>query len=152
MKNFIITNFQTLKTYGYNYYSAYIPSIAKLREKLFEKSQNEELTNQVLSDLSLYIDEPKNIRNYLRYYKERNKNVAYIKQKLTEKKFKKEDIESIFSEEIFSTGESILSSDYLIRKISELKEKGKSQNAIRLKLVERKEDKSLVEQCLEEVF
>lgn len=152
MKKFIITNFQALKTYGYNYYSAYIPSINRLREKLFEKSQNEELTNQVLSDLSLYIDEPKNIRNYLRYYKERNKNVAYIKQKLTEKKFRKEDVESIFLEEILSTGESILSPDYLIRKISELKEKGKSQNAIRLKLVERKEDKSLVEQCIEEVF
>ncbi len=152
MPKYIISNFQALKTYGYNYYTAYIPSINKLREKLLEKSQNEEVTQQVLSELILYVDEQKNIHNYIRYYRERNKNLAYIKQKLTEKKFKKSDIESIISEDILNSWESILSKEYILKRITELKEKGKSKNAIRQKLIERKEDREGVEWCLQEIF
>ncbi len=103
MPKSLISNFQALKTYGYNYYSAYIPSLQKLEQKLLEKSQNKELSKQVLRELSTYIDEQKNIRSYIRYYRERNKNISYIRQKLKEKLFKKEEIEYILQTEILSS-------------------------------------------------
>lgn len=148
----LISNFQALKTYGYNYYSAYIPSLQKLEQKLLEKSQNKELSKQVLRELSTYIDEQKNIRSYIRYYRERNKNISYIRQKLKEKLFKKEEIEYILQTEILSSWESILNREYILKKVSDLKEKGKSKNAIRQKLIERKEDSHLVETCIQEIF
>lgn len=147
-----ITDFQTLKNYGYHYYLAYIPSIKKLEEKLKEKCWDEERVKKVLEDLTTHVDEEKNIHNYIRYYKEKNKNISYIRQKLTQKKFQKDDIQRTLQEDIESKWESILNAEYIKKKISDLKEKGKSKNAIRQKLIERKEDREVVEQSLEAIF
>jgi SOS response regulatory protein OraA/RecX len=152
MKEFKITELKRLSDYAWWYYGAYLPSYNKLREKLEEKCDDTEKVVQILQEVSKIIDDTKNLKNIIRYYKGRHKNVAYIKQKLIVKRFKKEDIVRILDQEITSKGESILDKDYITKKIFDLKQKGKSENAIRQKLIERKEDTLLVESCLQEAF
>jgi SOS response regulatory protein OraA/RecX len=101
MKEFKITELKRLSNYAWWYYGAYLPSYNRIAEKLREKCDDTEKVVQVLQEISKVIDDTKNIKNIIRYYKERHKNVAYIKQKLIIKRFKKEDIESILQTDIF---------------------------------------------------
>lgn len=144
---------ERLKNYALWYYLRYYPSTNRLREKLLEKSDNNfETSNEVISEMKNIITEKEVIRSKISIFLNRNKNLNYIKQKLREKKFDKEVFEQILYSEFVEEDKSLLSEGFIIRKILNLKNKWKSKNYIKNKLIERSEDKEVVEKNLEEIF
>jgi len=83
---------------------------------------------------------------------DRHKNLNYIKQNLSQKKFDKALVDEILKSYFLREGESLLDENYLRKKIILFKEKGKSKNYIKMKLIEREEDKNLIYSLLEEIF
>ena len=121
--------------------------------KLVEKSKLEpELAPRVFSDIEHLLEEDKIIESKIKNYIFRNKNVSYIRLKMIEKYFPREKIEKFLVEEIWINNGSLLNKSFLLRKIENYKQKGKSILYIRNKLVDRKEDSCIVEECLNGVF
>ena len=81
----------------------------------------------------------------------RNKNKNYIITNLLQKKFIKEDIINTL-EKYTEIGKSILTENFIERKILQLKQKNKSQQYIRNKLIEQPEDKEIVEKIISEIY
>ncbi len=149
----LIQNKEVLKNYAIEYYLKYFPSTQKLSEKLCEKfSWDKEIIAEILGSLKSIIDEKTNIENRIRYMLDRHKNLNYIKQNLSQKKFDKALVDEILKLYFLREGESLLDENYLRKKITLLKEKGKSKNYIKMKLIEREEDKDLINSLLEEIF
>jgi SOS response regulatory protein OraA/RecX len=69
-----------------------------------------------------------------------------------QKKFEKNLVDEILKSYFLREGESLLDENYLRKKIILFKEKGKSKNYIKMKLIEREEDKDLIYSLLEEIF
>lgn len=152
MNKVIITTFSRLKDYSLWYYFKYLPSIRKLENKLLEKTmQNRELTEQVFEDIKHLFQEEQIIESKVKVYLFRNKNLSYIKGKLREKLFDKELVNKILEQNI-TEWESLFSESYLLKKIENYKQKWKTKKYIFQKLVDRNEDKEIVENCLEKVF
>lgn len=143
--------YSVLKDYALWYYFRYFPSNKKLENKLFEKSWNTELVSKVFLDISHLLNEDDIIKSKIDNYIFRNKNLNYIKNKLLEKLFPKEKIEIILREKL-DLDRSLLNGESLKRKIQNYKDRNKSINYIKQKLIERMEDRELVESCLEDVF
>jgi len=121
--------------------------------KLVEKSKLEpELAPRVFSDIEHLLEEDKIIESKIKNYIFRNKNVSYIRLKMIEKSFPRQKIEKFLVEDIWIDDGSLLNKDFLLKKIENYRQKGKSKLYIKNKLVDRKEDKSIVEECLNEVF
>lgn len=149
----IITDFNTLYNYWLWYYLKYFSSKWKVREKLLEKSwNNTELTEKVLEKMEVIIEEEANTRARIKYLLFRNKNINYIKTNLYQKKYDKEIVEKLLKEEFIKEDESLLSENFLMKKVNDYKEKGKSRQYIFSKLIERKPDKALLESVLDRVF
>lgn len=151
-KKEIITQYQRGKDYTLWYYFRYYPSINKLKRKLREKTlNNHELIEKIFDEVwHLFNDLPvleSKIENLLF----RNKNIKYIKTNLLQKEFNKEDIEKIL--ESFTTPwESVLNENFLYKKIIQLKNKNKSIQYIKNKLIEQPEDKIIVEKIINEIY
>lgn len=153
MWNDIVYNKERLKNYALWYYLRFYPSKNRLREKLLEKSGNNlELSNEIILEMKNIIIEKGVIRSKISTFLNRNKNLNYIKQKLREKKFEKEDYEHILYSEFIKEDKSLLSENFIIKKILNLKNKWKSKNYIKYNLIERTEDTEIVEKYLEEIF
>jgi hypothetical protein len=121
--------------------------------KLSEKSyQDRELAQKVFNDIEHLLEEDKIIESKIKNYIFRNKNVSYIQLKMSEKQFQKEKVELFLRESIHIDDGSILSKTFLLKKIENYRQKGKSQLYIKNSLVDRREDISIVEECLSEVF
>ncbi len=149
----IIQDKELLKNYAIFYYLKYFPSIKKLEEKLWEKSWwDKNLISQIIENLKSIIDEKANIENRIRYMLDRHKNLNYIRQNLSQKKFDKALVDEILKRNFLKDGESLLDTEYIRRKIISYKEKGKSKNYIKSKLIEREEDKKEVLTILDEIF
>lgn len=149
----IITDFDALYNYWLWYYLKYFSSRWKVREKLIEKSWNNfELTEKVLEKMEVIIEEEANTRARIKHLLFRNKNINYIKTNLYQKKYDKEIVEKLLKEEFIKEDESLLSESFLIKKVSDYKDKGKSRQYIFSKLIERKPDKALLETILDKVF
>ena len=152
-KREVVYDFQRLRDYAFWYYFRYFPSNKKLMMKLAEKSKQEpELAPKVFSDIEHLLEEDKIIESKIKNYIFRNKNVSYIRLKMIEKYFTREKIEKFLVEEIWINNGSLLNKSFLLRKIENYKQKGKSILYIRNKLVDRKEDSCIVEECLNGVF
>lgn len=149
---FMKYDFDRLKNYALWYYFRYFPSTNRLKEKLLEKSLDEELSQKVLKNISWLINEKQVIWDKIRLYLMRNKNLKYIKQKLLEKKFDKELINEILEKDFLEEWKSLLNRKSLEIKIENYKNAWKSVNYIKQKLIERAEDRELVENILESVF
>jgi len=91
------------------------------------------------------------IESKIRVYITRNKNLSYIKSKLFEKWFEKEEYEKIL-ENNYNLDETLLDADYIKRKILDYKNKWKSRNYIFQKLFERKQDKDLINESLDQIY
>ncbi|MDD3302532.1 MAG: RecX family transcriptional regulator [Candidatus Gracilibacteria bacterium] len=145
-------DFNYLRNYAINYYLRYYPSSKKLEEKLILKANGDNnLVNKVLDSLKSLVVDNTVIEMKIRYYIGKNKKLSYIKSKLYEKGFNKEDYEKILSEK-FNLEESFFDKDYLQRKVEDYKAKGKSKKYIFSKLYERKCDKELIEFVIDNVF
>ena len=156
---------QKIVDYAIWYYLKYYPSKKALENKLFEKfwpnSEKakiywwiwQEVVDEILNQkMASIISEEEVARAKIKNYVEKNKNVAYIKSKMFQKKFEKELVLKILKKEFDFENNSLLSETKLKQQINSLKQAGKSKNYIRRKFLERKQDKELVEWILDEVF
>jgi len=145
-------SYESLRNYALNYYLRYYPSIKKFREKLLKKSLwDEKIVNEILKSMENVIVEKLVIESKIRLYIARNKNLAYIKSKLFEKGFEKEELQKILQNN-YNLDETLLDADYLKRKILDYKNKWKSRNYIFQRLFERKQDKDLINQILDQNY
>ncbi len=145
-------SFEYLRNYALNYYLRYYPSIKKFKEKLLKKSWWDGKTvDEIIKSMENIIVEKLVIESKIRLYIARNKNLSYIKSKLFEKGFEKEEYEKIL-ENNYNLDETLLDVDYIKRKILDYKNKWKSRNYIFQKLFERKQDKDLILQVLDEIY
>lgn len=143
---------ETFRNYALNYYLRYYPSKKRFREKLMKKSLDDvDLVNKVIDSMSTIIVEKQVIESKIRLYIARNKNLSYIKSKLYEKWFEKDQFEKIL-EDNYNLDETLLDREYLKRKILDYKSKGKSKNYIFSRLFWRKEDKNLINEVIMEVY
>lgn len=144
--------FETLRDYAINYYLRYYPSTKKLKEKLVKKSHNDEkLALSVIKSLDNIIAEKQVIEAKIRFYIWKNKNLSYIKSKLYEKWFEKDEYEEILMTNL-DLDNTLLDNEYVKRKIIDYKNKWKSRNYIFQKLFERSEDKDIINESLNEYF
>ncbi len=145
--------FDTLKEYALWYYFKYLCSQKRLFQKVFSKSgKNQELTEQVLEEMSRFIDEEKNVEARVRFCIERNKNISYIKGNLISKGYEKDIVESCITAQLEAKGGSLLDGESIARKIISYKQKGKSKKYIIQKLLEREGDRGIVLSQIEEIF
>ncbi|MCP4523509.1 MAG: hypothetical protein GY828_04790 [Candidatus Gracilibacteria bacterium] len=148
VKNILIKTPQRCKDYALWYYFRYYPSQYKLYDKLQEKTDyNQELVHLVFNDIKHLFNEAEVLESKIQNLLFRNKNKNYIRLNLLQKKFKKEDIESILSK-LTEEGKSILDESFLERKIQNLKNKNKSIQYIKNKLIEQPEDREIVEKVI----
>lgn len=144
--------FDTLKNYALWYYFRYFPSKNKLEKKLLEKVDDKELTMKVLWNINHLLDDKKVIWDKIRVYLIKNKNLNYIKTKLILAWFDKYEVEDILNTEFLEENKSLLNEKSLKIKIQNYKNAWKSISYIKSKLIERQEDRELVENILSEVF
>lgn len=145
-------NFDTLKNYSLWYYFKYFPSSKRLLEKLNEKSDDLELSNKVFENIKYLINEEQVIWDKIRLFLLRNKNLKYIKLKLIEKWFDKFLVQEILQKDFLEEWKSLLNEKSLYIKIENYKNAWKSINYIKQKLIERSEDRELVENILQTLF
>lgn len=144
--------FETLKNYALWYYFKYFVSPKKLMQKLKEKSKDSDLPEKVFENITHLIDEKQVISDKIRLYLLANKNYTYIKNKLAEKLFDKTLVKEILDRDFFIEGESLLSENSIRIKVQNYKSKNKSIIYIRQKLVDRQEDKEIIDMIIDEIF
>ena len=145
-------SFESFRNYALNYYLRYYPSIKKFREKLLKKSWWDKKTvDEIIKSMENIIVEKLVIESKIRVYITRNKNLSYIKSKLFEKWFEKEQYEEILNNN-YNLDETLLDADYIKRKILDYKNKWKSRNYIFQRLFERKQDKDLINESLDQIY
>ena len=148
----IITKYQRGKDYTLWYYFRYFPSINRLKEKLNEKTQNNtELVNKIFENNWNLFNDLDVLDSKVQNLLFRNKNKNYIITNLLQKRFIKDDIINIL-EKYTEIGKSILTENFIERKIIQQKNKNKSKQYIRNKLIEQPEDKELVEKIITEIY
>lgn len=145
-------NFDTLKNYALWYYFRYFPSRKKLLEKLKEKSQDREISEKVFENISHLFQEESVIWDKIRLYLLRNKNLKYITGKLLEKWFEKDMVQEILENNFLPEGESLLNEKSLFIKIENYKNAGKSIQYVKQKLIERPEDREMIEKIIDDIF
>lgn len=145
-------HFETLKNYALWYYFRYFPSSKKLLQKLEEKAQDREISQKVFENISHLINEKQVIGDKIRLYLMRNKNLNYIKNKLILAWFEKYLIQEILENDFLEEWKSLLSEKSLFIKIENYKNAGKSIQYVKQKLIERQEDRELIEWIIEDIF
>lgn len=88
----------------------------------------------------------------IRLYLLRNKNLKYITGKLLEKWFEKSLIQKILENDFLEEWKSLLNQKSLFIKIENYKKAWKSIQYIKQKLIERPEDREMVENIIEDIF
>lgn len=144
--------FDSLKNYALWYYFKYFVSPKRLMQKLREKSKDTDLPEKVFENISHLIDEKQVISDKIRLYLLANKNYTYIKNKLAEKLFDKTLVKEILEKDFFIEWESLLNENSIRIKVQNYSSKNKSITYIKQKLVDRQEDKEIIEKIIEEVF
>lgn len=162
---------QKIIDYAIWYYLNFFPSKKKIFEKLKEKFwpdsekwkkywwiSDEEINFIIEEKLKNLLQEENILKAKIKNFLWKWKNLNYIKTKLFEKKFDKNDIEKILNEEYFENPEfidnwwSFLNKEKLEKNILSLKNKWKSRKFIQQKFCERSEDFEVVNEILEKIF
>ncbi len=149
MKESIYT-LQRLHDYALWYYFRYYPSNARLVQKL-KKKGSEEDAQKIFNNIEHLLQEDEIIKAKIDNYIFRNKNYSYIRQKMREKLFPNERVER-YLEQYIRSWKSLLTEDFLKRKIESFIAKGKSRQYIFQKLWESSEDKEILKSLLDEYF
>lgn len=145
-------NYDSLRNYALRYYFKYFPSQNKLYSKLIQKSDSEELPKKVLENISHLINEKEVIGDKIRLYLIKNKNLRYIQWKLILAWFEKYMVQEILEKDFLEEWESLLNEKSLFIKIENYKNAGKSISYVKQKLIERPEDRELIERIIQEIF
>ena len=143
-------NFTRLKNYAEWYYFRYYPSNEKFFKKLCEKWELPD-AEKIYAEMQEFLVENRTLETLIENYIHRNKNYRYIQAKMREKLFPTEKVEK-YLEKYRVSWESLLREDFLIRKIENLLQKGKSKNYIFQKLWETSKDKELLAKIFEQYF
>ena len=143
-------NYQRLKNYAEWYYFCYYPSNEKFFKKLCEKWELSD-AEKIYAEMEEFLVEDRTLETIIENYIHRNKNYRYIASKMREKLFSVEKVEK-YLEKYRESWESLLREEYLIRKIENFLQKGKSKNYIFQKLWETPEDKELLEHIFQKYF
>ena len=152
MKREIITTLQRWKDYSSWYYFRYYPSINRLKEKLREKTNNnEELINNIFNEVWHLFNDINVLETKIQNFIFRNKNKKYIINNLLQKKFKKEDINKIL-DNFITEWESLLTESHIEKKILQYIQKNKSKQYIQNKLIEQPEDREIVNKILDKYY
>lgn len=117
-----------------------------------QKSKDEELSAKVLENIIHLTQEKQILADKVRLFLLRNKNLHYITSALLQKGFEKSDIDEILQNQFLEEWKSLLNEKSLRIKIENYKNAGKSITYIKQKLIERKEDRELIEWLIEELF
>lgn len=141
---------QRLKDYALWYYFRYYPSNKKLLTKLKEKGSTDN-AEKIFQKISNLLQEDEIIRAKIENYIFRNKNYRYIEQKMAEKLFPRDKV-SQYLETYKNSWKSLLSDQYLEKKIVWFIKKGKSKNYILQKLWETPLDKEKIELFLNQNY
>jgi len=141
---------QRLKDYALWYYFRYYPSNGQLLQKLREKGKEED-SIVVFKSIEHLLQEQEIIKAKIDNYIFRNKNYRYIRQKMCEKLFDTQSVET-YLEKYIHSGESILDETFLRKKIENYAAKGKSRYYIFQTLWETKLDREKIEILLDEYF
>lgn len=144
--------FESLKNYALWYYFKYFPSLKKLESKLMEKLPDEEICEKVMKNIWHLINEKQVIGDKIRLYLMRNKNLHYIKSKLILAWFDKYLVQEILENDFLEDWESLLNKKSLYIKIENYKNAGKSIQYIKQKLIERTEDRVIIEEIITDIF
>lgn len=156
---------QKIINYALWYYLKYFPSISKLKQKIdFKfgpKSEKGQKHWWIFEDDINYIIEEKmwnilvekqiitsTINNYINKWK----NLFYIRSKLNEKLFIKEEYTKILIEDFDIDNTSLLRTEKVFKQINTLYKKNKSRSYIRNTFVERNLDAEIIDPILEEIF
>ncbi len=110
------------------------------------------MSKKVFENIFHLINDTQVIWDKIRLYLLRNKNLNYIKSKLILAWFDKYLIEEILVQDFLQEWESLLNEKSLRIKIENYKNAWKSISFIKNKLIERREDRELVEEIIEEIF
>ncbi len=145
-------NYDSLRNYALRYYFKYFPSKNKLYSKLTQKSDSEELPKKVLENISHLIKEKEVIGDKIRLYLIKNKNLRYIQWKLILAWFEKYMVQEILEKDFLEEWKSLLNEKSLFIKIENYKNAGKSISYVKQKLIERPEDRELIEKIIQEIF
>ncbi len=113
--------------------------------------KNEEMIEQLFQDIWHLFDDKPVIESKIQSYLFRNKNKNYIISQLISKQFKREEVLTLL-EKFTTEWKSVLSEEFIYKKILQLKNKNKSKNYIKNKLIEQPEDKQKVENILSEIY
>lgn len=134
----ILTTEPPLLNYAAWYAMRYMPSYRKLEEALIKKTWgNTVLALSVASKMQEYISEERTVDGLVRMYLDQGKTIAYVAQKLRNKKFDSEVTRKIFEEyeEWFASWQTY--SHNIERKINDLILKNKSKQYIRGALLQK---------------
>ena len=156
---------QKIIDYAIWYYINFFPSkrqiFDKLKEKFWPESEkwkkywwisDEEIFFVIDKKLKNFLQEENILRAKIKNFLKKWKNLNYIKKKLFEKKFDKNDVEKILNEEFLNEWKSLLDAEKLEKNILNLRKKWKSKKFIQQKFCERQEDFEFVNWILEKVF
>ncbi len=165
---------QKIIDYAIRYYLNFFPSKKKIADKLKEKFwpesekwkkywwiSEEEIFFIIEEKMKNLLQEENILKAKIKNFLRKWKNLNYIKTKLFEKKFDKNDIEKILNEDYFENSEnlemienwwSLLNREKLEKNILILKNKWKSKKFISQKFIERREDSEMVNEILEKIF
>ncbi|USN58679.1 MAG: RecX family transcriptional regulator [Candidatus Peribacteria bacterium] len=142
---------ERLRDYALWYYFRYFPSNAKLKQQLQKKSEDTEVVEDVFQEIEHLLQEEQVIDAVIRRYLERGKNLYYIRTKLLQKLFPQVLI-GVTLEKYMEEGKSIVSEHHFRKKIESYLDRGKSRQYILQKLIERREDRAIVEELLLELY
>lgn len=123
-----------LFAYGCDYATRYQPSVAKLRQKLVEKSGNADLSDQVMLRFAERLDDALRAMELAEMMQRQGRHAQAIRSKLRQRLFASDVIERCLQILTAPTG-SLLDGDALVRKVQRLQRKGLSQQAMRSKLM-----------------
>ncbi len=139
-----------LHDYALWYYFRYYPSNARLLQKLKEKGSEED-AQKIFTNIKHLLQEDEIIKAKIDNYIFRHKNYRYIRQKMREKLFPSEAVEQ-YLEKYLNSWKSLLTKEFLRKKIENFIQRGKSRQYIFQKLWETPEDKELLNWLLEDYF
>lgn len=144
---------EKLKEYALWYYFKYFPSKRRLFDKVFSKSwKDESLSTSILWEIDHLIDEEKNIESRIHFCLDRNKNKRYIMTNLLTKGYDKYIVEKKLKQLLEEKWGSLLDTSYVQHKVLMYKEKGKSKGYVLSKMIESREDRSILEGIIDEVY
>ena len=136
-----------LRAYAERYIERYQPSRGKLKQQLSKKCSKTKVVEQVFASCAPLINDHSIALGHALRLQQQGKNKRDIQNKLRQRLFDKDCIESCLAK-IRQEDGSVYNTDALDKKVKQLLSKGLSQQAIRAKLCEQAADRPLVDAAL----